>query len=448
MIKKYRVLEMAIFCFLFFFYTQSAVSQSLKDAIENVFDEVLSDQNLHLGQFEHGLHFLPSSVEASDATINSFGNFVSANLSSFPLSSTAAGLTFDFSTGVPVSTTTSLGPIYSERSQTLGKGRLNIGLNFSYHSLNKLRGIDTEDIRFTFVHDDINESGIIGDDRFGTEFDTIDLFMNLDIDASIFAFLFTYGVTNRLDVGVAVPYVAISVEGSPTARMNPLTTLSRQGGPVHHWGDPEDPQLTFQPTPIKDDAFGISDIAARIKYNFMRGKTIDLAALFEYRAATGDENDFLGAGDPSYKGQLIFSSIVGDFAPHVNIAYEKRGNEFDRDEIELFVGYDQKLTESLTLAVDFLGEFELGDEINELKFPEPITLEGDSSDQGDWSAFTQQVTITNFPRFNNDHVMNGSFGFKFTPKENLMVIGNVFVPLNSGGLRSDYIPTFGFEFTF
>lgn len=451
----FRISNRAIRGVLAILFCASGVfGQSLQDDIENIFNEVLSPENLFLGEFEHGRHFLPSSVSSSQATINSFGNFISANVSSFPLSSTTAGLTFDFSTGVPVSTTTSLGPIFSERAQTLGSGRLNLGFNFSYLTLNKLRGVNTKDIRFTFTHQDIggptgnNPSGIIGDDRFGTEFDTIDLFMNLDFNATILAFLATFGITNRLDIGVAVPFVNVAVEGQPVARMNPLTALARQDTATHFWGDPSDPQLTFRPTPIKDDATGFGDISIRLKYNFLRGKTIDLAALAEYRPPTGDEEDFLGAGEASYKGQVIISSIIGDFAPHLNLAYEKRGNKFDRDEIEVFAGYDQKVFESLTLAIDFLGEFEIGEEIEELKFPEPITLQGDSSMFGNWQYFRQEVSITNFPNFKYDHIMNASVGLKFSPKENLLIIGNVFVPLNDGGLRSDVIPTLGFEFNF
>ena len=45
---------------------------------------------------------------------------IGSSLSNFPLSSTVSGLTFDFSTGAPVATTASLGPIFAERAQTIG----------------------------------------------------------------------------------------------------------------------------------------------------------------------------------------------------------------------------------------------------------------------------------------------------------------------------------------
>lgn len=429
---------------------QSLDAQSLRERLESVFEETLSPDNLFLGPFNHGEHFRPSSSEATAATIGTFSNFISANISSFPLSSTAAGLTFDFSGSAPISTSTSLGPIFSERAQTLGRNKLNMGFSFSYLNFTKLRGVDTDDLRFTFFHEDVGgpggpgPSGTIGDDPNGNEFDTIELRLNSDFSASIFSFVFTYGLTNRMDIGLAIPYITVSMKGTPSARVIPRTALSRQDTASHHWGDENIPQYAFEPTPLNDDAVGIGDIAIRAKYNFVRNDNMDFAGLVEYRPSSGDKDDFLGAGDPSLRFQMIFSTIRGNFAPHINIAYENRGSSVDRDEIELFLGYDQKLTDWLTLGIDFMGEFEIGDEVAELRFPEPLTIQG----AGPWAAFTETVSATNIPEFTSDHNINAAFGFKLNPKQNLIIISNVFMPLNDGGLRSSFIPTAGFEFIF
>jgi hypothetical protein len=98
-----------------------AHGQTLKEQINNMFGEVL---NLELSPGEHGEHFLPVNVATSQAIINSLNSFIGASISSFPLSSSTAGVTFDFSTGRPVPTSTSFGPIFSERGQTVGRGRI------------------------------------------------------------------------------------------------------------------------------------------------------------------------------------------------------------------------------------------------------------------------------------------------------------------------------------
>ena len=79
--------------------------QSLKEQINNMFGEVLK---LELSPGEHGEHFLPTNVATSQAIINSMNNFIGTSIASIPLSSSAAGVTFDFSSGKPVPTSPSL----------------------------------------------------------------------------------------------------------------------------------------------------------------------------------------------------------------------------------------------------------------------------------------------------------------------------------------------------
>lgn len=189
---------------------QALFGQSLRDKLSNVFGSVLDIQLA--GPGEHGNHFRPASVALTNGTINSFGSFIATNVSSFPLSSTEAGLTFDFSTGQPVSTTTSMGPIFAERAQTLGKNRFNLGFNFTFFNLSKLRGVNTDAIRFTFTHQDVGAPGLGDSDN---EFDTVDLFMHLDLNASILAFSTTIGITNNFDISLAVPFVNVSIKTDP-----------------------------------------------------------------------------------------------------------------------------------------------------------------------------------------------------------------------------------------
>lgn len=422
-------------------------AQSLSEQLNDIFVQVL-ELELAGSPGQHGNHFKPSNNISSAATISSFRNFITANISSFPLSSTTAGVTFDFSEGVPQKTTTSLGPLFTERAQTIGRNRVNMGFNFSYFNLAKIRGVSTEDIRFSFTHQDVDNSGILGD--VPAEVDNIDLFMNMDVNATILAFLMTYGVTNRLDVGVAIPYVNVQMTSNPLAEMVSITgAIAAQGGgsdPLHHWGSASSPQLTLTPNAIDDDATGVGDIAFRAKYNFVRDAAVDFSGLVEYRLATGDEENFLGVGDPSVKIQLIGSAIKGNFAPHVNLAYEYRGSDLDRNEIELFVGYDQKISDQLTLAVDFLGEFEIGDQIDELNFPDAQEIQVDIGNPG--NPWIREIAPTNIPNRDSDNILNASFGLKISPRENLVMLANTFVPLNDGGLRSDFVSTFGFEFSF
>jgi len=420
-------------------------AQTLSERLSGIFSDVLGEK-LHLSPGPHGEHFKPANVKSSDATINALTNFIGRNIASIPLSSTAAGLTFDFSTGVPVATTTSLGPIFAERAQTLGSRRINIGFNMSYLNMSRLRGVNTEDLRFTFVHQDVKpDTSVLGDNL--NEFDTIDLFMNLDLSATVLAFYFTVGITNQLDLSVAVPFVNVHMEATPIAIIDSYSYLLSDSANHNFGSDPANPVLTTRPDPINDDATGIGDIAIRAKYNFIKGEGLNFAALLDFRPPTGDEASFLGAGKSSYRGMLITSAALGDFSPHLNLSYAHQGGIQNRDGIEISVGYDQKITEWFTLAADFLGSYEISNN-KEIQFPsENVNIEGDPVIHHTPKHVMKEVSLTNIPYFSHDNFSNGSVGFKINPKKEMILVGNVIFPLNEGGLRSSLIPTVGFEFT-
>jgi hypothetical protein len=424
-----------IVCFVFL---NIAAGQTLKEQINNMFGEVL---NLELSPGEHGEHFLPVNVAASRAIINSLNNFIGTSVSSFPLSSSTAGVTFDFSTGKPVPTSTSFGPIYSERAQTLGQGRINMGLNFTFIKFNKIRGISTQDLRLTFTHQDVGDPGM-GDSP--NEFDTMDFYMNTDINASVFAMHFTYGITDRFDIGVAVPFINVNIKANPLAEINSFTWVSNDSANHFFGGTQTEPILTKSPTPINDDATGVGDIAFRAKYNFVREKAIDFSAMIEYRMDTGDAENFLGAGYSSLRTVIIGSKILGNFAPHLNIAYWKKFTDLERDKFEFIVGYDQKITDWFTLVIDVLGRFDLGEQNEELKIPDDVNI--------NWTVgntqYTKHISLTNIPNYTKDNLIDAAFGFKMVLKESFLILGNVFVPLNDSGLRANVVPTIGVEFSF
>jgi hypothetical protein len=416
----------------------SAFSQTLKQQINTMFDEILL---LEISPGEHKGHFLPANVATSQAIISSFTNFIGSSISAFPLSSSTAGVTFDFSSGRPVPTSTSFGPIFSERAQTLGQGRINMGMNFTSINFKKIRGVDLETMRLTFTHEDVGEPGL-GDSP--NEFDLLNFYMNMDISASVFAIYFTYGITDRLDISAAVPFINVSLKTDPIAQMESYTWVSNDSANHYFAGTRTEPVLTKRPDPIDDDATGVGDIAIRAKYNFVRDKAIDFGLMLEYRMATGDAENFLGAGFSSLRTVLIGSKIFENFAPHLNLAYWKKFSDMYRDDFEFIIGYDQKITEWFTFVIDVLGRIQLGEQPENQKFPENVFI--------NWTvgstAYSKEVSLSNIPDYSQDNTIDAAFGAKFKLKESFLVLANVFVPLNDGGLRGNVVPTLGMEFSF
>ena len=54
------------------------------------------------------------------------------------------------------------------------------------------------------------------------ENETIDLDLALDVRLTVTSFLLTYGLTDRIDVGVVLPLVSTSLEGISKAQINPF----------------------------------------------------------------------------------------------------------------------------------------------------------------------------------------------------------------------------------
>lgn len=408
------------------------------DGLNYIFDYVLEDA-LQLSPGNHANHFLPSRVASSQKTIDALSNFIGTNVSTFPISSTATGLTFDFSSGVPVPVRTSAGPIFAERARTLGKAKLNVGANVSYLDLSRVRGVSTEDITVNMFHQDVAGPGL-GDLDF--EYDYIKLDMNLDLNAVVFATYATYGITDRIDVGIAVPVVRVSMTAEPWAQMNSYT-YSKNGESDHYFGGTStNPALNIAVPYVDETATGLGDIALRAKANLFQGTNADFAGLVEARLPTGDEEKFLGTGDLSVKLGAIVSGTYNGFNPHANLALNIRTSDLDRNDIELTLGYDQKLGDKLTIAGEWIGAYEIGDQIADLQFPEPAHI-GPEGSAGD---ATYVIPSTSIPAYSSDNIINTAFGIKYTPTPNVLLLANFIFPINNGGLRSDVIPTVGVEF--
>lgn len=409
----------------------------MNTVFRNVFTDILENQLIRSGSpGQHGQHFIEAANLANSLLTPALNSLVANNVSSFPLSSTSAGVTFDFSTGQPVSITESLGPVFAETARTLGKGKVNFGANFTYLSLSKFRGMDTNDIRFTFTHQDVTSDGTLGESP--NESDTIDLNMNIDVNASIVAMFATLGVTNSLDIGIAVPIINVSLSGTAQASVNSFTYASL-GTANHNFGqDVNNPQLQTT-SPYDESATGLGDIALRLKYSFARGTGLDVAAFADLRLPTGDEDDFLGTGKTNFRISGVASKGIGDFTPHLNVAYDKRSADLDSDEFEFVLGFDQKVVSGLTFAFDVLGEVDINnDETIEL-FPGTSTI----VDRVTNGQAVRQVDLSNIPERDNDNAYNASFGFRYAPSASVILLGNVLVPLNDGGLRSTIAPTVG-----
>jgi hypothetical protein len=388
----------------------------------------------------HGTHFVPASAAENASLIAFVTGAIGANIGNTPLGSTSGAETFRFEGGVPVRTSESAGPIFAERAQTLGRGRLLAGLSRSTFSFATLRGVDLRDIQLTFTHENVdfpNCDSLFGGDctRMGVpafENDVMEFDLSLDIDVAVHAFYLTYGLTDRLDVGAVIPVVKAAMQGESRAQLVPF-------GPenVAHFfdGTATDPHLSATRT-TSGSATGLGDVAVRIKASFAEGRNAALALLADARFPTGSEEDLLGSGEFTARGLAVFTARFGAFSPHANLGYLFRDGDNTTDAVLATVGFDHLLGPRVTLAASLINELQVGDQ--RLRIPAPVQYE---------APFARLVRPTSIPDRRDDYV-NGSFGVKFTPAVGFTGLLNALFPLNRGGLRPDVIYTAGIEYSF
>lgn len=416
----------------------------LDQTVSDVFNQILID-DFQLSPGPHRNHFIPAAAVASEVLTPALNRLIASNVASFPLSSTVAGISFDFSTGQPVRTTESLGPIFAETSTTLGPGNLVVGMNATSLSLTRFRGMPVDELRFSFTHEDTGEPGL-GDDP--NELDVVHVYPRLSVDAQIVALSATYGVFDDLDVGIAVPLVRVSLSGEADAIIDSRTLFIQSpfgGGATHFFGGDAHAPVLQETVSYEASSIGLGDVALRAKYRFPLQTTWGAAALLDIRLPTGSERDFRGTGSLTSRMLLIASRPMGSFAPHLNVGYEFRGSDFDSDEVELVFGFDQQLGSSVTFALDLLGEFDLSsDEAIRLYgrgLAPTIPITDRSPDTG--GVAQRAVAISNVPDRTHDHVVNLSVGARLAPTPNVQFLVNLIVPLQDGGLRPTVAPTIG-----
>lgn len=385
----------------------------------------------------HGRHFVPSAAAENGSVINFLTQSIAARVASVPIGATTSGETFSFEGGIPVATSTSAGPIFAERAQTLGRGRVLAGVSRSSFGFSSLRGMPLSSLQLTFTHENVDFPGCsadAGDDcaKFGVpllENESMDFQLGLDIHVAVASFGITYGISNRVDLGVVVPLLSTSFRGTSTAQIIPFGSNSA----AHFFsGTPQNPTLTASRT-TSGSAFGIGDVAARLKVNLHQGQNTGAALLLDQRFPTGDKADLHGAGKGSTRLLAILSSTFAQFSPHVNVGFLHTADARQNDYVLAVAGFDHLIGKRVTLAADVVSEFQVGS--SKLLLPRPVTLE---------SPYRRTLNPTSIPDIRDD-IINGSFGLKFTSSSRATFVTNALFPLNDGGLRSRLTYTLGVE---
>jgi hypothetical protein len=415
-------------------------SPTLAELLRNIYgphgltvdsEAVLPDGSTHSGHFN----------SAFQSEFERFNIALARQLVALPVPSPASGFTytFDESTGTFVRSTQSFGPILADRAETIGRRKFAFGFNLQQFSFQTFDGLHLSHLPAVFTHDDAQLGG--------GRSDVITTQNAIAASVTQSTAVLTYGVTDRLDLSLAVPLVRTSLNVISDARIrrigtasNPAIHFFRDAGAAGSYGD----QRRFV---AQGSAQGIGDVIVRAKTTVFRTSRAAVALGVEGRMPTGQEQNLLGSGSVGVKGFEAFSISYGRLSPHVNLAYQWNGSSVLAGDI----GTDQK--GDLPDELSFIAGADVGvDRRLSLAF-DVLARHSSDSPRATASTFTAaDAPATVYPDIAFGlaalNVVNGSFGLKANLAGTLLLTFNLRFNLNRAGLQTKVTPLIGMEVAF
>jgi hypothetical protein len=381
----------------------------------------------------HSSHF----NSGFESEFSQFGTALTSQIVSLPLPPPAAGFTYQFDPGLGVfsRTTTSFGPILSERAETIGARRISIGFAYQRLSFDSFEGVDLRSVPAVFTHDD---AFLLG----GRE-DIVTTINSIEAEVSRSAAFISYGVTNQLDVSIALPVVSADLVVTSDATIQRIGTTNPE---THFFRSLDDTIGTRRRFTAFGHASGPGDVTVRLKQTVKKMANQGVALGIDLRLPTGDERNLLGTGAPGISPFVAWSGNLGAMSPHLNAGYQWNGDSIlggepgsgearDLPDLAMYsAGAVIEVHPRVTAAVDLLGRFVIDSP--------RLRLE-------DFRA------LDNRSVFPNVGFTSGSFnevsaaaGLKINVVGRLLVDLNLLVRLNSQGLRDKISPLVGLEYAF
>jgi hypothetical protein len=459
--------------------TASAQNDNLAGMIKRLFDgstinAITPNPANPAVDIDHRPHFILGDILSEIPA--QFNVALASQLASFPVGSSSGGFSYNVNErGEVVPTSTTFGPAFAERGLTLGEGKFNFGYSFQATSYDSFENVDLDSgqLRFIRQHNDCCPAGANNPTQFtdlnpAFERDLLQSDLVTKIDTRTTAFFASVGVTNRLDVGIAVPIVHIDMEATVNSRI--LRLGSGETAITHSFPGGTSPTLVLSD---RGSATGIGDILLRGKYNFYRSGSTALAAALELRLPTGNEDELLGTGATGTRMLFVGSGEYGRFSPHVNIGYTLSSGDASAeaasidlaagdygtvpgasqstvdlsvpDEFNYTAGFNMAIVPRVTVGFDVLGRYLRGVTRFDL---ENITYPNRGTGTLPTTSFTSQNEVAIASRPGNLNFVLGVIGGKINIGPKFILNATVLFALTDGGLKPKPTPVIGFDYVF
>jgi outer membrane putative beta-barrel porin/alpha-amylase len=376
--------------------TCAVASPAAAQTVSEVLTFLITNQSVNTGNPAQDL-------AAAQATSDTISRALLANLATLPVTTSSSGFTYRLNStlGTFERVTPSFGPFFVERALTAGTLQASMGLTFQEMRFTSLDGHALRDGSLvTTANQFVNQSA---------PFDVNHL--TLKIDASVATLYANVGVTDRMEVGFAMPVVALRLDGS---RVNT------------YFG-----QSYVQAT-ATSRVVGLADVVARVKYILYSDNGTSLGAAVDARLPTGRPEDLLGAGSTSVRFAAIGSLESGPWSTHVNAGVTVGG-------LAREINYAGALAWATSDRVTVTGEL-LGRWINS---PGGITAVVAPN-----STIAGVETTRLLPDTSRLNIVAIMPGVKWNLSGTWVIAANVGVQLTKAGLVSPAIPFIGLDYAF
>jgi hypothetical protein len=328
---------------------------------------------------------------------------LAVNLASVPIATSSSGFLYRLNPrlGTVERATDSFGGFFIERALTPGNGRASFGLCASSSSFDQLDGLQLRDGTFLTTAN-----------RFPDEaapFDTDSL--TLRVHTSSLTAVASLGISDRFEIGGAVPFVRLTLDGQRVNVYRGQTATQASASAM---------------------ASGLADVALRAKYTLLSATRGGVAVAGEVRLPTGDEENLLGAGKAGFRVIGIASVEQGPLMLSGNAALIRGGvsNEFAAGGAAALAVHPRlSLTaEVLARRIAELRSIELSSQPHPT-IPGVETLRLLGGDPGQMVA-------------------GGVMGFKWNPSGTVVIGANIRWSFTSVGLTAPLTPSVAVEYAF
>lgn len=344
-----------------------------------------------------------SDRAAAEAARDTITRALIVNLTSNPIATSSSGFLYRLNPelGTVERATQSFGGFFVERAFSPGNGRAAFGISASTTSFDKL---DNQSLRDGTL---VTTGSQFPDEA--APFETESL--TLRVKSSTMTAYASVGITDRFEIGGALPFMRLSVEGQRVSVYRGQTFLQASGSAT---------------------AGGVADAAVRAKFTFVNARDGGAAILGEVRLPTGDEANLLGAGSAGFRIIGIGALERGPVMLSGNAGLVRGGVS---DELNLAAAAAFAVHPRLSLTAEFLSRH-----IDELR---PLLL---TSQPHPTRLGVQTIRLTGGEP--GQTVASGVAGFKWNPSGTLVFGANVRWNFTTAGLTAPLTPSLALEYDF